>query len=58
MDYEQKKNELWDQILEYEIATEDELRLVTNINGFSVETMNDVIYAKTGLRDIEQFLDE
>ena len=42
---------LWDFIIDNNIATESELQLVTNINGWTEETMNDVIYAKKGLRD-------
>jgi len=53
-----KLNELWDLIIEHQIATEEELKLVTNINGFNEESLNDVIYAKTGYRDIEQIIEE
>lgn len=49
---------LWDFIIDNNIATESELQLVTSINGWSEETMNDVIYAKTGLRDYEQCMSE
>ena len=48
------KNEVWDFILEYEIATYDELVLVTNINGYRLDVLNDIIYAKTGYRSIDQ----
>lgn len=51
-------NELWNEIVNDEIATDDELRLVTDINGYNEETLNDVIYVRTGCRDIEQFLEE
>lgn len=51
-------NELWNEIVNYEISNDDELRLVTDINGYNEETLNDVIYARTGCRDIEQFLEE
>lgn len=51
-------NEVWDLILEYGIATEEELQLITDINGYSKETLNDVIYARAGYHDIEQYLDE
>ena len=49
---------LWDFIIDNNIATESELQLVTDINGWNEETMNDVIYAKIGLRDYEQCKDE
>ena len=49
---------LWEFIIDNNIATESELQLVTSINGLSEETMNDVIYAKKGLRDYEQCMSE
>ena len=51
-------DELWDDLVNYGIATEEELRLITNINGYTIETLNDVIYAKTGYRDLEQLKDD
>lgn len=50
--------ELWDWLLDMGIATEKELQLVTDINGYSIETLNDVLYARTGYRDQEQLEDE
>lgn len=47
--------ELWDNIIEYDIATDSELSLITCINGYTEETLNDVIYARTGYRNFEQF---
>ena len=44
------KEQLWDKLIESGIATEDELKLVTCINGYSVETLNSVLYARTGER--------
>lgn len=49
---------LWDFIIDNNIATESELQLVTYINGWTEETMNDVIYAKIGLRNYEQCVSE
>lgn len=49
---------LWYFIIDNNIATESELQLVTSINSWSEETMNDVIYAKKGLRDYEQCMSE
>ena len=48
---------LWDLIVEYSVATEEELQLVTQINGYSLEVLIDVIYARTGY-SIEQFLED
>ena len=44
------KEQLWDNLIDNGIATESELQLVTCINGYSVETLNDVLYARTGER--------
>jgi hypothetical protein len=45
---------IWDRIIELEIATQEELELVTSINGYNIDTLNDVIYVRTGYRNIEQ----
>ena len=46
---------LWDYMVEQGIATDDELRLVTSINGMNIDTLNDVLYVRTGYRDIKQY---
>ena len=50
-------NELWNKILERGIVSEETLQIVTDINGYSIETLNDVIYAATGYRNLEQMGD-
>lgn len=45
---------VYDFLIDNGIATEAEIQLVTDINGYSEETMNDILYARTGYRDIEQ----
>jgi hypothetical protein len=49
-----KVHEYWCYLVEAGIATEAELRLVTCIIGYSVETLDKVLYARTGYRSIEQ----
>jgi len=51
-------NELWDQLLDLELFTYEELQLITNINGYSLETLNDAIFARYGYRDFEQMMEE
>jgi len=46
--------DVWDYLVESQIATKEELTLITNINGYNEQSLNDVIYARTGYRDIEQ----
>ena len=50
--------ETYDFIIDYEIATEAELTLVCCINGRNVETLNSVIFARTGYRNMEQIKEE
>ena len=53
----EEENKLREKIIELGIATEEEVDLVCNINGYSIDTLNDIIFAKTGYRDIEQYLE-
>ncbi len=39
---------LWDLLVNYELASESTLQLVTRLNGYSLETMENVLYALTG----------
>lgn len=47
----------WDLIVG-SYFTEEELNLVTSINGYSVETLNDCIYARYGYRTFQQMMEE
>lgn len=37
------------------VATDAEMRLVTDINGYSIDTLNDIVYARTGYHTWEQY---
>lgn len=45
----------YDELICNGIVTEDELNLVIDINGYSINTLNDVLYVRTGYRDWEQY---
>lgn len=49
---------LWETLVDYSIATEEELQLVTSINGYSKETLNDILYCRTGYRSFDQMFDD
>ena len=49
---------IWDYLVENQIATDEELKLVTCINGYNEESLNAVLFARTGFRDIEQLGEE
>lgn len=45
-------------LIEMGIATEEEINLVTKINGYTGETLNDILYVRTGYRSFEQIQGE
>lgn len=45
---------VWTLLVDMEIATDEELQLVTSINGYNIDALNDVIYVRTGYHNIEQ----
>ena len=46
-------DKMYDYIIENEIATSEELKLVISINGYNEQTLTDVIQVRTGY-DFEQ----
>ena len=44
---------MYNKLIVLEIATENEIELVCCINGYNMDTLNDILYARTGYRDIE-----
>ena len=49
--------EQWDYLTEYGIATQEELVLVTRLNGYNAEAMEGVLYVRTGYRKFDQLED-
>ena len=50
------KNQMWDVLLEQGVS-EQTLQIVIAINGYSAETMTDLLYAHTGYRSFDQIPD-
>ncbi len=50
-------NEVYNYLVDNSYFTNEELRLITDINGFNLETLNDCLYARYGYRDLEQLLE-
>ena len=48
-------DEIYDYLVDYNIATEDEICLLFNINGRSIDTLNSILYARTEFRSFEQW---
>ena len=54
---DKEMHELWDYIIDCRIATEDEVALVTSINGTNLDTFESILYSRTGYRSLEQIKD-
>lgn len=51
-------NDMYDYLVDHGIATEEEVELVTCINGYNEETMESILYARTGYHSFYQLEDE
>ena len=51
-------NELWDGMILHNLATQETLKIITSINGYTLETLLDVLYVVTGYRSWDQYLAE
>jgi hypothetical protein len=50
-------NKMWDKLQELGVS-EQTLQIVTSINGYTTDTLEDVLYAHTGYRNFDQLDDE
>lgn len=53
-----KVEEAWDYLIETGLATEQTLQIITSINGYSLDTLESVLYATAGYRNFNQMSDE
>jgi len=53
-----RENYIWDTMVELGIATNEELGLAVALCGTTEQTLNRVLFIRTGYRSIEQMLDE
>lgn len=47
-------NKIYNELVENNYFTNEELSLITCINGYTVDTLNDCIYARYGYHNLEQ----
>lgn len=52
------KEQMWSYLEEVVGVSEETLQVVTDINGYSEQTMLDILYAVTGYRNFEQLEEE
>ena len=48
------RDELWDYLIETNTATEEEISLVTSINGWSLDSLESILYSRTSYRTLAQ----
>jgi hypothetical protein len=51
-------DDLWSYFVDNEFFSPAELELLTSINGYSIDTLNDALYARYGYRDLDQLVEE
>lgn len=54
---EERIDYIWNTLTEFGIATDDEIDLVTKISGKTEENLNQILYVRTGYRDLKQMFD-
>jgi len=54
MSKDEKFNQVWDDVMN--IATEEEMRLVCNINGTNIHSLESIIFARVGYHTHEQWM--
>lgn len=50
-------DKIYNYMIDYELVSEETLDIITSINGYDEETLNDVLYCVSGYHDIEQYLE-
>ena len=48
-------NTMYDTMLELELCTFEEIELVTSINGYNEQALDDIVYVRTGYNSLEQY---
>ena len=51
-------DDIYQMLIDLEMFTEEELLLLTKINGFNFQTLEDALYCRFGYGSIDQFLEE
>jgi hypothetical protein len=51
-------DKLWNYLFDNQLASEETLKVVTSINGYNLDTLEDVLYATTGYRSLNQIEEE
>lgn len=55
---DKKMEMLWDTMVDLGIATDEEIGLATALCGTNLQTLERVLYIRTGYRSLEQMMEE
>lgn len=55
---EKKIDELWDYMVEMDIASDNEIGLAIALCGKNIQTLESVLFIRTGYRSLEQIREE
>lgn len=50
--YNMSIEKMFEILVDYEIASQEEVELVTTINGYNIETLQDILEVRTGYKDM------
>ena len=50
-------DEIYNYMIGYELVSNETLDIITSINGYNEDTLNDVLYCVSGYHDIKQYLE-
>ena len=56
-DFDMLEDLIYCYYIDAELFTEAELQLLTNINGYNIDTLNSALYARYGYRDLKQMME-
>jgi len=57
MNTTEQLNNMYDTMIELGLCTFEELELVTSINGFNAQAMNDIVYVREGYNTLDQYVE-
>lgn len=49
---------IWSELVEAGLFTDDELRLVTALNGYTEETLNNALFVRTGFTSYDEYKED
>lgn len=58
MTIDEKKDLIYDYLIDNKIASEETIKAIIGINGYNMQALNDILYYFTGYNNIKQLEEE